>query len=298
MIQYIIPYMEKKMLKKVILLSACIFFSGLSYAQETTKGTWHLELKDLSLQLTSTDVNNAEYYQGYPNPRLTADSQTLIQGNFDLVSKYDREKMLWANNLLMQYGKVTIKPVNKDKTTNTSVDKILLTTDFTHKMFKTEDFLGGFVMGPFLSAGYQTEFTKDDGAPRYKVIRGKAGLRLFEGKYLKDLYAAAVVEYDFTYPEEVTKYAWEAGLKIEQPVNEKSKAVYTAMIRDFFHFDNPSVNNLSYEFELDARLNTEIMKDLAIAPFINYYQGKGINNDRAGSNLYIGIAISYKKLFF
>ena len=286
------------MKKTIFLLSACLFFAGLSYAEEAPKGTWHLELKDLSFQITNTSVNNAEYYQGYANPRLTADSQTLIQGNFDLLSKYDREKMLWANNLLMQYGQVTIKPVGEEKTKNTSVDKILFTTDYTHKMFKNEDLLGGFTFGPFLSAGYQTEFTKDDDAPRYRVLRGKAGLRLFEGVYLKDLYAAAVIEYDFTYPQEVTKYAWEAGFKIEQPVNEKSKAVYSAMIRDFFHFDNPSVNNLTYEFELDARLNTEIMKDLAIAPFINYYQGKGVDNPRTGNNLYIGVAISYKKLFF
>ena len=286
------------MLKKTLIISACLLLTGLSYGQETTKGTWHLELRDLSLQLTSTDVNNAEYYQGYSNPRLTADSQTLIQGNFDLVSKYDREKLLWANNLLMQYGQITIKPVGEDKTKNTSVDKILLTTDYTHKLFKVEDFLGGFTFGPFLSAGYQTEFTKDDNAPRYKVLRGKAGLRLFEGKYLKDLYAATVVEYDFTYPEDVTKYAWEAGFRIEQPVNDKSKAVYTAMIRDFFHFSKENINNLSYELELDARLNTEIMKDLAIAPFINYYQGKGEYNDRTGSNLYVGVSISYKKLFF
>lgn len=286
------------MLKKTILLFTCLLMTGLAYTQEAQNGAWHLELRDLSLQLTNTEVNNARYYQGYSNPRLTADSQTLIQGNFDLVSKYDREKLLWANNLLMQYGKATIKPVDGEKVTNTSVDKILLTTDYTHKLFKVEDFLGGFTFGPFLSAGYQTEFTKDNDTPRYKVLRGKAGLRLFEGKYLKDLYAATIIEYDFTYPEEVTKYAWEAGFRIEQPVNEKSKAIYTAMIRDFFHFSKENINNFSYELELDARLNTEIMKDLAIAPFINYYQGKGEYNDRTGSNLYVGVAISYKKLFF
>lgn len=286
------------MTKKIFLIVACLLLAGLTYAEEAQNSAWHLELRDLSLQITNTDVNNAEYYQGYSNPRLTADSQTLIQGNFDLMSKYDREKMLWANNLLMQYGQVTLKPVGEDKVKNTSVDKILFTTDYTHKLFKAEDFLGGFTFGPFLSAGYQTEFTKEEDTPRYRVLRGKAGLRLFEGKYLKDLYAATVIEYDFTYPEEVTKYAWEAGFKIEQPINDKSKAVYTAMIRDFFHFDNQNVNNLSYELELDARLNTEIMKDLAIAPFINYYQGKGVGNDKTGSNLYIGVAISYKKLFF
>jgi hypothetical protein len=286
------------MIKKIVLLLTCLIMAGFSYAQEAQKGTWHLELRDLSLQLTNTDVNNAQYYQGYSNPRLTADSQTLIQGNFDLVSKYDREKLLWANNLLMQYGQITLKPVEGEKTKNTSVDKILFTTDYTHKLFKAEDFLGGFTFGPFLSAGYQTEFTKDDNTPRYKVLRGKAGLRLFEGKYLKDLYAATVVEYDFTYPEEVTKYAWEAGFRIEQPVNEKSKAIYTAMIRDFFHFSKENINNFSYELELDARLNTEIMKDLAIAPFINYYQGKGEYNDRTGTNLYVGVAISFKKVFF
>ncbi len=260
-------------------------------------GIWRYNLKNLALQFTNTNINNSAYYKDFPNSRLNSDSQTLIQGSLNFAAEYYRDNIRWDNSVLLQYGKITLRPIDGPRVVNESMDKILISTEYTYKSTTIKHFLGGFLMGPFLSLGYETEFTHQDNAPRYKVLRGKGGARLFEGEYLKDLYLAIVPELDFTYPESSTKYAWEFGIKVEQPIADNTKAIYRAMIRDFFILDTNSNTNLSYELELDARLEMEVWKKFSIAPFVNYYQAKASDFDRTGSNLFIGVSLSYSRLF-
>ena len=47
---------------------------------------------------------------------------------------------------------------------------------------------------------------------------------LFNGEYIKELYAAAVGEYDFTYSgDEVRKGAYEIGIRAERPISDQVK---------------------------------------------------------------------------
>lgn len=260
-------------------------------------GAWRYNLKNLSFQFSNTDVKNAADYQNFSNSRLTSDSQTQIQGNLNFAAEYYKDRIRWNNILLLDYGRVTLRPYDEPKSSNESADKISISTEYTYKSIDIKNFLGGFLIGPFLSLGYQTEFTSPEDAPRYKALLGKGGIRLFEGKYLKDLYIALVPELDFTYPTTSTKYSWEFGIKVEQAITDNTKAIYRAMVRDFFLTKNPNDTDFSYEFEFDARLEMEVWKKFAIAPFVNYYQAKGKSRDRIGSNLYIGVSLSYSKLF-
>jgi hypothetical protein len=273
-------------------------FAELMENRPKPQGLWRFNLKNLSLQITNTDVRNEDKYINFTNTRLNSDSQTLIQGNLNMALEYYKDKIRWDNTLFAEYGRVSIRPYDKERYINESVDKILLSTEYTYKSIDVKNFAGGFLAGPFLNLSYQTEFTAPDDKPRYKAVRGKGGMRLFEGKYLKDFYLAIVPELDFTYPQTATNYAWEFGFKAEQPINDKSKIIYTAMIRDYFISKNSNPqNDYSYELELDARIQTEIWRKFSIAPFINYYQAKANNLSATGSNLYIGVAISYSRLF-
>lgn len=120
---------------------------------------------------------------------------------------------------------------------------------------------------------------------------------MFEGKYLKDFSLSLSPELDFTYPQTATKYAWQAIVKIEHPLNDNAKAVYGASIRDFFLVQHPGDTDISYEFELSAKVEMELLKSFYIAPFINYYQAQARDFSGAGSNLYVGVSLSYSKLF-
>ncbi len=260
-------------------------------------GQWRYNLKNLSLQATSTEVKNAQYYQNFSNSRLTSDSQKVLQGRLNAAAEYYKDRIRWNNNLLLEYGRVSLRSYSGAKSSNESMDKISLSTDYTYKCIDVKDILGGFLLGPFLSLGYDTEFTRPADAPRYKALRGKGGIRLFEGKYLKDLYLALAPEVDFTYAAPSNKYAWEFGVKLEQPVNPNTKAIYRAMVRDFFVADNKNNTDYSYEIELDTRLETEVWRKFSVAPFITYYQAKAKGFDQKGSNLYIGVSLSYSRLF-
>jgi hypothetical protein len=277
-------------------------FIGLLFTAQNLyalKDGWLLELKKIALNVTSTEVQNAETYKaaGVSNARLTSDSQTLMQGTFNFAADYFAPKSFWSNTLLMEYGKTYLRPVGKDEITNENVDKILITTDYTYRLWNIKDFLGGFEAGPFVNIGYETEFTPQDNTPLKKIIRGMAGAKLFEGKYLKSLYAAGVGEADYTYEPESTKFALEAGFKLENPIREGLKVVSFGYYRNYLSESTERITDLQYELELDVRLDVMLYKNLSLAPFINYYAAEAKHFSGRGENLYTGLSLTYSTFF-
>lgn len=283
-------------IKKVLaVLTVLIMSAGALRADD--KNGWQVELRKAALNLTTTEVKNSEYYQGYPNTRLTADSQTVIQGTLNAAADYHAPKYLWANTLLMEYGKTTVRPINKENTETENQDRALLTSDIAHRTWQEDSFLGGFYAGPFAALEYQTEFTHSPDAYRRKTLRGRAGLKLFEGKYIKNLYTSFVLEEDLTYPHSSLNTAWESGFRIEQDIREGVKATYTALYRDYLNYGVDQWTDLDYELELSARMDVLVYKNLAVAPFITYYSAKGINAPSHGENLYVGVSFSFSHVF-
>ncbi len=284
-------------MKKTALLFVLLAVACTSLFAEDDKRGWQLELKKIALNITSTEVKNADVYQGYPNPRLTADSQSLIQGYFNFGADLHGDKYLWSNTLLMEYGKSKIRPVQGEKLTTESVDKILFNTDYAWRMLKVDDVLGGFDFGPFASGSYETEFTSNATSPRKQAFRERAGFKAFDGKYVKDLYIAAVMEEDLTYSPTSYNTAWEAGLKVEQPIREGVKAIYSGLFRDYFHNSEKRPTDLDYEMELDARMDVLVFENFVVAPFINYYIAQGKYTSELGQNLYVGVSFSWSRIF-
>lgn len=281
--------------KLFILLALCLAAGGL-FAQDGKRG-WQVELKKLSFDLTSTEVRNAQDYQDFSNARLTSDSQTAVRGLFDMSGDYHAKHYLWTNELLMDYGRTKIRPVEGEKITNENADNILLTTGYTQRLWKVDDFMGGFEVGPFFNLGYETEFTKPDNSPRKKILRGTGGIKLFEGKYIKNLFVAIVGERDYTYDPASSKLAWEAGFKVEQPIREGVTAKYSALYRDYLSSSEKRATDLDYELEADARLDVQLYKNLYLAPFVSYYTAKGKYVSKRGQNVYVGVSLSFSHLF-
>lgn len=280
-----------------LLLCSTIVFAG-------TKEGLELELKQLAVSVTSTEVHNSTV--AFTNARLTADSQTAIQGKLDFDAKYFASKLLWTNNLFMEYGKTSVRPVDKEEVVTENSDKITVTTDLTYRLWKvSEDFIGGFEAGPFANIGYETEFdapeVEIDGEKvtgnRKQILRGKAGAKLFEGKYLKELYAAYVFERDFTYSPESTNTAFEAGFRAEAEIREGVKLVAWSYYRDYQHYSEEKISDLDYEVEAEVRLDVKLWNNLAVAPFVNYYCAAAQHFNCVADNWYTGIQISYSTFF-
>lgn len=286
----------KRILQHLFVLAAFICLGGAVFAQDGKKG-WQVELKKIAFDFTSTEVKNAKEYNGFSDARLSADSQTAVRGALDFISDYHAEHYLWTNELTADYGRTKIRPVEGQTLTNENADKILLTTGYTQRLWKVQDVLGGFEAGPFFNLGYETEFTKPDNSPRKKILRGTAGVKLFEGRYIKSLFAAVVGERDFTYNPGASKLAWEAGFKIEQPVREGVTAKYSVLFRDYLSSSEKRDTDLDYEFSADARLDVQLYKNLYLAPFVSYYTAQAKYFGPRGENVYIGVSLSFSHLF-
>lgn len=283
-------------MKKVILAVLCALCTTAALAQDAKRG-WQVEIKKLAFDLTSTEVQNAQDYQGFSDARLTSDSQTAVRGSWDSIADYHAEHFLWNNELTMDYGRTKIRPVNGETLTNENADKILFTTGYTQRLWHVDDFLGGFEAGPFANIGYETEFTKPDNAPRTRILRAMAGAKLFEGKYLKSLYAAIVGERDFTYEPYASKLAWETGFKLELPVREGVIFKWDAMYRDYLDTTETHPTDLDWEFETNARLDVQVYKNLYVAPFVSYYTAQGKYIGPRGENVYVGVSVSFSHIF-
>ena len=262
------------MYKKLFIALALSAMAALnSYAQQDKKTGWQVELKSLALDLSSTEVKHAQEYEEFPNAKLNSDSQRLIQGRLHLAGDYFGKNYLWSNALFMEYGKNTIKPVQGEKLTTENADRILLSSDYTLRLWNVKN------------------------SPLKKVLRGSAGAKLFEGKYLKTLFASGFMEYDFTYPQESTKYGYEAGIGLEYDIREGVKAKFSGTFRDYCHESEKQTTDLDYSLELDARLDVLVLKNLSVAPFINYYTAQGKYVGPRGENLYVGVSFSFSHMF-
>ena len=249
-------------------------------------------LKRIALQYNQNSVTNKEEDAEYPGT-FTSDEQKVFTGLFDGNIEYNNDTLVWLNSLFMEYGKSETKEKG-NKTKSENADKILFTTDYTHKLWHLEQ----GIVGPFVSLGYQTEFTKftgDDGEKyRTKILRGKTGIKLYEGKYFKELYAAAVEEADFTYGDTNMKTAGEVGYEFEYVIREDMKFVSNGYFRKFFIYDKYRNTDFKYEAETNNRLDVTIVGNLSFAPFINYKIAKTRGADKNRSNTTVGLSLGYQ----
>lgn len=293
-----------KNILKVWLCAIMLMLSAQFVYSDGTKEGLELELKQLAVSITSTEIHNSS--PTFSSARVTGDSQTAIQGKLDFEAKYFATKLLWTNTLLMEYGKTSVRPVNKEEVVTENSDKISLISDLTYRLWKVnEDFIGGFEAGPFANIGYETEFdapeVEIDGEKvtgnRKQILRGKVGAKLFEGKYLKELYAAYVFERDFTYSPESTNTAFEAGFRAEADIREGVKFVAWSYYRDYQTYSEEKISDLDYEVEAEVRLDVKLWNNLAVAPFVNYYCASAQHFNCVADNWYTGIQISYSTFF-
>lgn len=283
-------------MKKIVMAAVALLVAAPAFAQDGKQG-WQVELKKLAFDVTSTEVKHAKEYQGFSDARLTSDSQTAVRGVWDSIADYHATHFVWTNELLMDYGRTKIRPVEGNSITNENADKILVQTGYTQRLWKVDDFLGGFEVGPFATLGYETEFTKPHHANRTRIWRGTTGMKLFDGKYLKKFYVAAVGERDLTYNPHSNKLAWETAAELELPVREGVKFKAGALFRDYLDESKRQPNDLDWEFAADARLDVELYKNLFVAPFISYYTAQGKYVGPRGENVYVGVSFSFSHIF-
>lgn len=277
----------------LLFLSAGQAFAEDAAADPESDIHWRANIRRAALELSNTSVSNAREYKDSPNAQLSADSESMVKGVFDGAIERETANSLWSNSLFMEYGETKVKPVDDKTTTTENADKILLKTDYTEKMWKYEE----ADVGPFASLGYQTEFTANDDAPRTKTFRGMQGIKLFNGKFIRELYGAAVEEWDLTYSDDIKKLAYEIGIKAEYPLREGVKFQLESYYRDYVHFSRYEGTDFDYELNVTGRMDVKMTDCVSLAPYLTYFEAKARGAEKKGSNFLVGLSLAYSELF-
>ena len=280
---------------KQFLAGTCaLLTAGAALADEPdVQNDWRANFRRVALDISSTSVGNAEEYQDSPNSKLSADGEQVIKGVLDFVLEHETSSVRWDNALYAEYGKTTLKPAEGEKTKTENADKILISTDYTEKLWKWDE----ADVGPFANLGYQTEFTKSDDAPLTKVFRGKAGFKALNGTYFDDMYIALVQDWDLTYDEDIQKTAGEFGghwaYNLRDGVDFKLEGYY----RRYFAYSQYEATDFEYELNLTGRMDVALKNCFSMSPFVQYFRAKARGADKDGDNLLIGISIGYTNIF-
>ena len=218
-----------------LMCAETVLAAGVPEAEVEKGSSLSANLKRLAIEYNQNSVSNKGEDADYPGT-FNSDEQEIFTSVFDGQLAYTTAHKVWLNGLYMEYGKTTTSE-NGETTDSENADKILLTSDYIHKIWNFEK----GVVGPFASLGFQTEFTKftaDDGKKyRTKILRAKTGIRLYDGQYFKSLYLAAVEEADFTYDDVNMKTGAEIGYEFEYSVRDDLTFYSNGFYRHFFLYD-------------------------------------------------------------
>ena len=262
-------------------------------AAEAPKSEWRANFRRVALDISSASVGNAEEYKNSPNSKLSADGEEVIKGVFDFVLEHETAYSRWDNGLYAEFGKTTLKPADGEDSETENADKILISTDYTQKIWKWNE----ADIGPFANLGYQTEFTKSDDAPLTKVLRGKTGIKALNGTFFDEMYVALVEDWDMTYDEDIQKTAGEIGGRWKYNLREGVDFKLEGYYRHYFAFSQYEATDFDYELNFTGRMDVEMKNSIKLSPFIQYFQAKARGADEKGDNLLIGVSLGYSHLF-
>ena len=262
---------------------------------EKDKNGWDIAFDYISLDFTSTSITNQKDYKGFGNSRLKGNSQIVAEGAIFFHTNYYAKNFVVFNTIFGEYGRNIISPINDEKIDNTTRDRIILSTDYTQKVWSFDNFMGGVDMGPYVQLSYQTQFVKIEN--RTQIARFGGGFKIFDGEYFKNLYISLFGEQDFTHTKPVQRLGANMGMKLQYAFNDNAKLVNQINYKHYFLDNYDGKYNPEFEVELDIRVETAIFKHFSVAPFLNLYVLKGQNIDKPASNLMVGVSLSYGQTF-
>lgn len=280
-------------LPKIVLAQSTEIVAPVEEKEVEKSGELRANFKRIAIEASSTSVKNGEKYENSPVSSLSADSKTVLAGVFDFAIEYEQEKYRWDNIIYTKYSREKTKAINEVSEVDKKDDEIRFETDYTRKIWKYND----ADFGPFINAGYQTEWSKDDSSPKTSIARGKAGLKLFNGKHFSSLYIAGVGEHDMTYATDISKVAIEIGEVAKFPLREGVNFQVEGYYRVYVHYSDYAYEDFKYDLNLVSRMDVKLNDTLSLAPFISYRYAESRGAGVAGSNFMIGISGVYSDMF-
>ena len=294
------------MKKRIQILLACLLFTQiLLFGEEVEEEAiykeqkigWQVDLKRISLNFSSTTLRNQDLYSVSADTRLQGDSQIVAQGYLNLNMDYYSSNFVIFNSLLAEYGQTIIFPKNAPSVSNKNLDRIILSSDYTQRIWEFDEFLGiprlYFELGPYSKVSYQTEFVASNEFGRRQIVRANLGVKLFSGMVLKDFALTIFGEKDFNPNISAQSLGLELGLAFEKRFKHGGKLYYMMSASDYLYNVSSNAYDPKYYLELEVRYDLNLYKKLSIAPFLKLYMLQGKYFDRSGSNIMTGLVFSF-----
>ncbi len=278
---------------KRLLLIYFMIFLPFSAAAEENKPRFQANFKRVGVALSTVKVSNPEPYENSPYFETNSNTQGALKGVFDFGLEYEDALNSWNNNLYMEYGETKVRNYEGRKKSHETADLFLFNSEYIRKMWQ----YGPAHIGPFFTLGYQTEFTDSADARRNKTLRAKQGFKLYNGKYLTDIYAVGVEEFDFTYPETNTKTAYELGATFKYQLLDNTRFELESYYRDYMSYSHYQGTDLTYELSVLGRLYIKISETWQLEPYVSYFQAKDRETARSTSDFVLGLGFSYTNIF-
>lgn len=259
---------------------------------------WRLNLRELSLEFASTQVEGTRGFSQVRDARVQAINQLYTAAAARLFSELYWNRWRWDTGFTGNYGRITLRPPGSPPIVNTTKDQLIVETEARHRTWSMSKESLRPSVGPFLNIAYDTEFVKPENRPKREFVRYKSGLKLFDGSWLKEFYAGGLAESDYSAGSPGSRFGYASGLALEKtipgtPVHVKAEASYA----EFARSSRDTAADLKRRLDINVRLNVPLMRDLRLSPFVSYYLFEGAKVRATGYNILFGVSLDYSRLW-
>lgn len=259
---------------------------------------WRVNLRELSMQFANTQVQNNDGFAQVRDARVQAIGQIVTQAGAKLFSEFYWNRMRWDTGVSADYGRVTLKPKGIAPIVNVIKDSLVFETELRHRSLFLEKGRTRASLGPFANVAYDTQFTKPDDIPKREVVRGKIGLKLFDGSRLKEFYAGPALQTDYSFPTPYTQSGYAAGLRWDSPIPKTPVHLRVDVsYLEFFPSRRDTAADLRRTLDVTAKMRVPFFGNLNLSPFVSYYLFEGKTVKATGYNILFGFALDYSRLW-
>ncbi|WP_369607327.1 hypothetical protein [Helicobacter trogontum] len=257
---------------------------------------WEVDLNRIALNFTQSSLTNQSLYTSFSDSNLKGSSQLGLQFFFTLNGNFYAPRFVVFNTAYAEYGFTQITRTDQSVVINKSLDKMLFSTDYTQRMWDFDWGFEVFEMGPYMRVSYQTEFNPTPSVGRRHIINYMVGAKLFDGRYIKNLYFDFFGEHDLNPMTRLNGTGLEVGISLEYSLNKHVKWTYTMNYKKYMFNAEDSKISPDYQLFLETRIDAKLFRSLSVAPLLRYYMLKADNIELPASNFMVGVSLNFGKV--
>jgi len=256
---------------------------------------WSLWVRDAHLALSNNSTTGGRTaFAKIPDTRIATPDNLSVDQRLDLSLIRDSETLAAEARLRAAYGELRVG----DETTELA-DDLTAAVELRLNALQLEWLGASAPLLPFLSASWDSEFTRIDGADaRQNNLRGTLGLTMTPHGAVQELRVGALAELDLANRDAPLEFGGElvATLAVDLgPLVLKTAAGLLAFLPDSGDTDD----DLGLVVHVRPALGLPLFERLAFALFADAYvfRGKVAPTDRIGTSLILGAELSFDRIF-